>query len=790
MESSILSPPRPLFDAALSAASGVGVCDFFSPPLPLCLALCSGALVYLLFQRVKVAALVFVFALAGTLHEWRHQLSPSRVLAERLEEDAAEVIELYGEVEDVPRDITHISPVSVPGKGAPAAVPVSERLPENRKRGVFYLKVIEATPSENAPPASRLLVFWRGALPTCGDRVWLRGALQRIPRPRNPGEMDVARFHMRQDVWAQVSVRNPVDACILERGGWRLKTWAARVRELLSAQLLRGIEDRPQIHELITSMVFGMQGNALGEIRPWFRDSGTLHVFAVSGLNLSMLAGFLMVMFRLSRAGPRVVALAAIPLLVLYAVVTGLGPSCVRALVVSLFLFGTEWMRRPPVALNSLGGAALLLLLWDGNALFQLSFQLSFGLVLSLYLGTGPLVRWAGKAVEPDPLLPRKLWNPAQQRQVRFWRKGVEAFASVFLCWCAGLPWSVFAFHQITPVSILANLAAVPLSFLCLALGFLALLFAPLKGVTPVLNRLNANGAQLLLDIVYRSSALPGGHTPVGVIGKTPPSLVVFDLRDGGAVLLREGKCRWLMDCGSEKQAGAIVIPALQGYGFSGLDGLFLSHGDSAHVGGVLGVFEAFSPAAILRTAYKDRSSQLRRVHEQLLKLGAPLGPVAASESLSIASSAACEVLFPPTDLHVSVADDQCLVLRWTTPEWSILYTADAGLPAERWLLEHARERLAADVWIRGSHGRELTGSDDFVNAIHPKVVVVAGSRARENSVPLEAWSQKWRLQGVVVWRQEECGAVEGWPGKTNRLRTFLSGVEFEWPSEPSKEPR
>ena len=173
----------------------------------------------------------------------------------------------------------------------------------------------------------------------------------------------------------------------------------------------------------------------------------------------------------------------------------------------------------------------------------------------------------------------------------------------------------------------------------------------------------------------------------------------------------------------------------------------------------------------------------MKTLFQGLLAKGIPLSPISAQGQLSMADSQICEVLYPPADLQCSTADDQCLVLLWSTPSWRILYTADAGLPAERWLLEHAHNRLQADVWIRGSHARELTGSDDFVRAVHPRVVVVAGSRFRKQGEPLAEWARKWTAEGVTVWRQEECGAVQGWCGKTNRLRCFLSGNEISWPA-------
>jgi ComEC/Rec2-related protein len=597
--------------------------------------------------------------------------------------------------------------------------------------------------------------------------------------------MDAAGMQMRQNVWVEVVVLHSGDGYVLKKGAWSFQTWAARTREQLSKQLSRGIEERPQIKELVASMVFGVQGGGLETTRAWFRDAGTLHLFAVSGLNLSMLAGFLTLLLRMAGAGPRASALVAVPVLVFYAGVTGLGTSCVRALVAFLLWFGTEWVNRPAVSLNSLGAAALVLLFWDGNCLFQTSFQLSFGLVLVLNHASLPLTLWLRTWMEPDPLVPRKFWTPGQKRFVSWGGKGSEVVATTLLCWCAGWPWSVFVFHQVSPVSILANLLAVPLSFVTLALGFLALLFSPLGGVTPLLNQTNAKCVELLLRIVRWSGTLPGGHWAAASPGRVQPDLVVFDVGGGGAVLVRpEGKS-WLWDCGSESQAGRMLLPALQQYGINKLDGLVLSHADSAHVGGAGAVFKTMSPDAFFKAPVKERSPQVKMLLQRLCGEGASLNYIEAQTQFPRAKFPNCEVLYPPSSLSASLADDQCVILRWSTPLWRILYTADAGLPAERWLLENARHSLAADVWIRGSHGREPTGSDDFVRAVHPRIVIVAGSHFDKNRQALGAWASKWNAEGVTVWLQEECGAVEAWSGTTNRLRSFLKGREISWTPLP-----
>jgi beta-lactamase superfamily II metal-dependent hydrolase len=139
------------------------------------------------------------------------------------------------------------------------------------------------------------------------------------------------------------------------------------------------------------------------------------------------------------------------------------------------------------------------------------------------------------------------------------------------------------------------------------------------------------------------------------------------------------------------------------------------------------------------------------------------------------------EILFPPGGVRASLADDKGLVVRFSTQSWSLLYTADAGYPTERWLLEHRPEQLHADVWVRGNHAREVTGTDAFVEAVNPGLIVVSGASFGQDSQGTRRWAEHWRARGKAVWLQQETGAIEGWGGTERRARAFLNGRELRW---------
>jgi beta-lactamase superfamily II metal-dependent hydrolase len=336
-------------------------------------------------------------------------------------------------------------------------------------------------------------------------------------------------------------------------------------------------------------------------------------------------------------------------------------------------------------------------------------------------------------------------------------------------------------FHIVSPVGIALNLIAIPLAFGILSLGLLSIFSTPLGPVTPWLNGANALLAGLLLDLVQLGSALPGGHWAAAGPFAKRPDFVVFDAGDGAALLLDVQGKPWLLDCGSAEQFEYLVRPGLRFFGINRLEGLLLSHGDAAHIGGALAAQHAFQPSQFVDPAAKDRSRTRKQLAAMLEASGAAPRHVGAGDTLQLPPAPKVEILYPPQGSVASLADDKGLVVHFSTRQWSLLYTADAGFPTERWLLEHCPCSLQADIWVRGSHAREVTGTDAFVQAVNPSLVVVAGTPFGRDNAATRRWAEQWRARGLTVWLQQDTGAVEGWGGNERRVRGFLNGQEFRW---------
>ncbi len=649
----------------------------------------------------------------------------------------------------------------------------------------FRLKLESIEWDGGAGPADILVnVRWAGAVPEYGDRVALTGSASNLEPTRNPGQFDFTRYQQRQGVYSEIRAAYAADCCIESHGhGNAAQAFANRARYWIQRQLELDLSDAPELAQLVESMVLGMRGETPDDVRQLFQRTGTLHLFAVSGLNVAMLAAI--GIFLLKPLGVRrgAAVLAIVPLLGGYALVTGLSASCIRAAIMgSLFLAGHLFDRRA-VACNSLAAAAVAILAWDTNQLFVPGFQFSFTLVFVIVWLAARIQRRLERVARPDPFVPRVLWGWPVRGGVWCWSRLCGALGVTLSAWIGSLVFTAGYFHLFSPSALLANLFAVPIAFVVLALGIGAVLCAGFWSEGAVLfNNANWLAAKALLRVVNFFAAMPGGFFYVEVPSLGPRALCEFtalDVGDGAAIHLRAEGRDWLLDCGSAASYGRIVLSYLRTRGVNRLDGLLLTHGDAQHIGGALPALHDFAPRRIVDSPLRDRSATRRGIHAQLAARGIGKSIHWRGDLVQLAGGATLRVLFPPLGLMRAQADDKAFVLALESGGTRVLFMADSGFATEQWLLESEPD-LRADLVVKGQHAKDVSGTAEFLARVQPQAVVCSALGFGQPPERLDGWERDTAARGIAVFRQDQCGAVHAeMRDGMLELRAFASGQTF-----------
>lgn len=734
-------PRLPLLGLALAAVAGIALADQWPPPLglmvPTVLALA------LLVWRTGGPWLcrIWVALAFAAVHLLRVHHGPEAAMA-RVVETRAHPVEIEGVVWSEPVSFTS-------GRGEPLAN--------------FVLRT-DAVQLGEARITSHLLcsVRWLGTAPVYGDRVRLRGQAEALPPPRNPGEFDSAAWQRRRGVAFTVQLWSRADGAILAHGqGHWAERFAIASRAWVKRKLEIGHEGASEA-ALIESMVLGLRGETPVEMKELFQKTGTLHLFAVSGLNVAMLAIIVATLLKPLRFSRAAAACVAVPLLLGYAIITGFGPSCARATVMALFVLAAPMVSRPAVLMNSMGGAALTILAWDTNQLFLPGFQLSFVLVLCILALADPLTRWMTPWLQPDDFIPRPLWSRWQRVRVAGWRFLCGVGGATLAAWLGSLLFMVGYFHLLSPVAIVANAIAVPIAFAVLALG----LFGLLVSLTPLLAVVNAANwacAKLLLWSIGLFAQVPYGHVYVewpALRHRPACELTVLDVGEGAAIHVRADGEDWMLDAGHPRDYARVILPYLRSRGVNQLEGLFLTHGDSAHSGGALELIEDFHPRWIADSPLLDRSPIRRTLHAGLAAKGIGRRFLQRGDVCHLSPHAALTVLYPPVGLDRSAADDKALVCRLEVAGRRVLLASDAGFFTEQWLLANEPD-LRADVLVKGWHARDFSGTSDFLLRVQPQAIVCSSLEFGQPPEKFATWAQPITARGIALFPQQHCSAVK-----------------------------
>ena len=629
-----------------------------------------------------------------------------------------------------------------------------------------------------------------GEMPTCGDRVRIRGVASVPKAPRNPAEFDAAAWSARQGISLELRCEFAPDFEVLEREAGRAATRAAsRARAWIREQLAAGVTVSQEQVALIESMVLGVNAETPPEMRDLFQKTGTLHLLAVSGLNVAMLAQIILMLLRPFGIKRAKAVIVTVLFLAFYALITGLSPSCTRAALMASLILAAPCFDRSASPMNSLAAAAFMLLARDTNQLFSVGFQLSFFIVFVIFLCAHRIKNCVVPIALPDEFLPRKLWSPAQQFRVWVWRGFAAAVGVNMASWFGSLFITVGYFHIISPVAIVANFIAVLFAFAVLALGLASILTAAIPMVAVLFNHANVACATGLLGVVGLFSKVPHGYSYVELPQSGPAPLcevTILALGEGAATHIRAGNADWLIDCGHLRDYTRTLSPYLRSRGIDRLDALLLTHGDASHIGGASPLLLEFAPRSWIEGSLLDRSPTRRALHEELAKREYGRMLCGAGDFWNLSPNVKITVLFPPMGFEHSTADDQALVLMLEAASHRILLMSDAGFSTEQWLTENVPD-LRATVLVKGWHDKDSAGSADFIARLNPSLVIVGEQRFGTLQEKTEKWAEPLRELGITVLSQGVTGAVRLRVSKDETLEAIpqLDGTELHKISEP-----
>jgi len=569
----------------------------------------------------------------------------------------------------------------------------------------------------------------------------------------------------RHDVRRMLFVRYSEEGTLIRHGGGNpILRLAQKSRAWMQNAICKGLENTPEVQNFLGGIVLGLRHQTPEDIEEPFQQTGTLHLFAVAGLHVGIVAALLWMLAMVARLSRKWAAALIIPLLLFYAAVTGLHVSSIRAAVMSSILLGGLFFERKVFVLNSLAAAAFFLLCWNTNELFSTGFQLSFAVVGAIILFADTFAEFLQRWTAPDPFLPRSLLRGPRHSMHATFEWLCRGTGVSLAAWIGSLPLVLWYFYIVTPISLVANLIVVPIAFFILAIALLSLVSAPiLPGLAVIFNNANWLLAQLVIGVVQFLAQVPGGHFyvehphwPEKLVAK----ITVLDIGAGAAVHLQTESVNWLFDCGNERTYQRVVREYLHWAGINRLSGLLLTHGDALHLGGTAQLLDDFPQIRVVDNAAPDHSGAHRNMQHLFRERGIKLENLFAGDSFRLSSDVTAHVLFPPRNFSSPIADDQAYVIHLVVaPRTWILFMSDSGIKTEEALLASGLN-LQSDIIIKGQHHSGESGSDAFLDATRPRLIIATSQDFPGYERVSDAWVENLQKRGIKLFRQDEAGAV------------------------------
>lgn len=646
-----------------------------------------------------------------------------------------------------------------------------------------------------------------------GQRV---RALVRLTEPqglRNFGGPDRQRILADQRIYAtaRVQASGALEVAGQAEGGvvasWRRGLFQVR----------RGIAEIIQRHvgadasRFALSMLFNDRRQLETSDEEAFRRSGTMHLFAVSGLHVGLLAlaAHIVLAPFLQRRRHRWLAVAA--LLFAYLVVIGFVPSAVRAWVMISVVAAGWSLRREADGLNLLAAALLLILLVRPLMLFQAGLILSAAGVLAIVVFVPLFEHWI--------LGPK--WRPETWAGWRAVRANAGLWVlRVFLVGLAIalviLPLQLRWFCHYNLLAPVVNVGAAMLAFVGLgaalttaAAGAVSAWAGDAAGaVATVAFRTLREGAGLASSaewaqvypgqlpaaavLVYYGVIVSGYymvrqerpefrrkslarfclHAAAGMVvlmapsawrtwGPAPLRVWFLDVGQGDATLVRFPDGRFLLvDAGHAiPDMGRLAVePALRTAGARPLDFLVASHDDIDHIGGMPHLLGTWPVRQVL--APDDMDTTLgRSLGVPELLAGRALRPVIlrAGDVLRGGPQTTAEVLNPVAD-EPAPDNNRSVVIRLRHGDVTILLMADAEREVEARLVDEKVGR--ADVLKAGHHGSRTSSTPSFLGMVQPEVAVISCGRGNRYRHPHPMVVHMLEAAGARILRTDRDGAV------------------------------
>lgn len=622
-----------------------------------------------------------------------------------------------------------------------------------------------------------------------GDILKISGKVMDGSKASNPGQFDYDQYLKRHGISASVSTLYGGEVKRTgENQGHLFMKAVIKIKEKMDLVLNRL---PPQQKTFIGGMLFGTKGDLTFSERNILSQTGLMDAFAVSGVHVGYVILFTLYfaqMLKFNKWGRLIFVTLAV---VFYAALSEFTPSVLRSGFMGLLGLLAYSLGEKKDFFTGLSLAALPLLIWNPQMIYDAGFQMSFAAAWGVVYLLPTVSKWLPEKI---PKMPREILSATVAAQLVI------------------MPLIAYYFNLVTLSGLIVGILASGLVGVVVLLG----LFSVLLSVISIgLAVLPAYGAGLVVELIWQGARfiahLPGSY----LIVKTPGLIFLFifygflialpylfqkkkgkicgalgivifigylvfplsgggkltvtflDVGQGDAIFVRSPAGRTcLIDGGGrpneigDSVGEQVVVPFLKSLGVGKIDLMILTHPHDDHMKGLLTVLEELEVDRLVFAKNFLKSPEIRPLSDLVLKKQVPLLPATKGQEIIIDRGVKLIIIGPwekTTVVRDDEANDNSLITKLTYGDISFLLTGDGEMAELLSLLDYPN--LEAQVLKLPHHGSKTSFFTDFYDLVAPQAVVISvgknsfGHPARDI---ISYWSEK----NIPVYRTDRAGAI------------------------------
>ncbi len=639
-----------------------------------------------------------------------------------------------------------------------------------------------------------------------GDHISLMGKLSEAQGKRNPGEFDYGKYLRIHNIYKTFYAGGYENVSVISKNDigpvYRYAVFP------LKKYVIKTIDENYSGDEaaFLKGLITGERSDISEEMKNFFVNAGVMHLIAVSGLNVAYIIISLTLLLSLFRIPVIIRVAVTILFLIFYCLFTGNSASIVRASIIGILVLIAIVIERKINFYNLIGVAAMIILINDTKQLFDAGFILSFSATISmvvflrkfefLFLNKIKELNIKGKKIT---ILLAALFFTSLSAQI------------------GTIPITANYFSKISVISLLANIAAVPLSNLSLAVGFLQMLVAALSGhLSSVITEVNSLLLYIQLSFIKWCASLDFAYiqitnfTIADIICYYLILIILLSIKDKSRIVysiilcflilcgeyvyeldltkklcvtfmdVGQGDCSViqtpgnrtiLVDCGRtsflSNSGERTIAPYLRRTGKDRIDILIITHLHLDHIGGINYLLENFKIGKIIESGQRFPSAFTNTMDSLIDNKKITREVVRSGDYISELEDIRFYFLFPGSefvDVNGNTAGNNlnngsvAFVLKFRDTEF--FFSGDIEKESERFLCDTYSDFLKTDVLKVAHHGSITSSTIPFIIKNKPAYAVISCGMNNKFKHPSDIILNRLERTGAKIFRTDLEGAA------------------------------